>query len=90
MKITVDTKEEGRVDYDTDAIDDQFKKLTANATVRKVTIIDTLIEALTFSNLGHRTGLVTLLSECNEAILDSETSEVGDNDPVAKEENLHL
>lgn len=90
MKITIDTKEEGNLSYETDLVDDPAKKMIANSTVRKVSVISTLIEALTFANIGHKAGLATLLSECDEAKLDPEITEIGDKDLVDKEADLFV
>lgn len=90
MRITLDTKEEGKLSYETDFIDDPTKKMIANSTIRKVSVISILVEALTFANVGHKVGLTKLLSESDEAKLDPKEAEAGDKDSIDKESDLFL
>ena len=80
MKIFINKDEETTVAYETNNIDDDNKKLTSDAIIRTVSVLDIVIKALQLSNGFYRESLKNTLLECEEAKLETVTHQVGDKD----------
>ena len=67
MKVTIEKNEGDRLDYETNNISDDTKRLTANAIIHKVAALDIVTEALNFASQAHRASLDKLLTDCKES-----------------------
>ena len=67
MKVTIEKNEGDRLNYDTDNISDNTKRLTANTIIHKVAALDIVTEALNFASQAHRASLDKLLLDCEES-----------------------
>ena len=67
MKIFIGQDEETAVAYETDDIDDDQKKITSNAIIRTVSVLDIVSKALQLANGVYRESLKNTLLECEEA-----------------------
>ena len=64
MKIFINKDEKTTVAYETNDIDDDNKKLTSDAIIRTVSVLDIVIKALQLSNSFYRESLKGTLLEC--------------------------
>ena len=78
MKIFIGEDSENVIAYETDNINDDKKKLTSNAIIRTVSVLDMVSKALQLANGVYRESLKNTLLECEEAKL--ETTEDSEND----------
>tara|TARA_R110002020_G_scaffold67682_1_gene177554 strand:- start:26687 stop:26944 length:258 start_codon:yes stop_codon:yes gene_type:complete len=81
MKIFIGEDSENVIAYETDNINDDKKKLTSNAIIRTVSVLDMVSKALQLANGVYRESLKNTLLECEEAKLETtEDSENGDEE----------
>lgn len=78
MKIFIGEDSENVIAYETDNINDDKKKLTSNAIIRTVSVLDMVSKALQLANGVYRESLKNTLLECEEAKL--ETTEDSENE----------
>ena len=90
MKIFIGQDEETAVAYETDDIDDDQKKITSNAIIRTVSVLDIVSKALQLANGVYRESLKNTLLECEEAKLEPEAYKSGTEDSENGDEALVL
>ena len=90
MKIFIGQDEETAVAYETDDIDDDQKKITSNAIIRTVSVLDIVSKALQLANGVYRESLKNTLLECEEAKLETVAYKSGTEDSENGDEELFV
>jgi len=78
MIITI-TNDEGLTSYDVNNITDEQTQANARVTINKVTTLEVVLEALSFTSATHRGNLETLLKDSPEAMVESEEETVDED-----------
>ena len=90
MKIFINKDEKTTVAYETNDIDDDNKKLTSDAIIRTVSVLDIVIKALQLSNSFYRESLKNTLLECEEAKLETVTHQDENKDTENSDAELFV
>tara|TARA_X000001382_G_scaffold35187_1_gene23188 strand:- start:111 stop:362 length:252 start_codon:yes stop_codon:yes gene_type:complete len=72
--------DDGVTSYDVTKIEDENARANANVIISKVSQLEVLLEALSFTSATHRGNLESLLKENPDAIVETEEEEVQDTE----------
>lgn len=85
MIITI-KKDDGENVYNVNEIADEAKQGEARVIITKVGTLDTLVEAINFASATHRANLEKLLEGCEEALIESDSTEEVSETKVIEED----
>jgi hypothetical protein len=72
--------DDGVTSYDVAKIEDVQARANANVTISKVSQLEVVMEALSFTTAAHRGNLEKLFADTPEALVEQEEEEVVDTD----------
>ena len=72
--------DDGVTSYDVTKIEDENARANANVIISKVSQLEVLLEALSFTSATHRGNLESLLKENLDAMVETEEGEVEDTE----------